>query len=179
MGGSVLDGVRTRPIEVHRDARGSFAEYFVAHRDHGINPLQWSVVTSEAGVLRGMHLHNRHDEYFTLVSGHVTLGLHDIRPGSPTEGLAATYEWDENEPIQLIFPRGLVHGWLFHRPSAHLQATSEAYDHYSADDNSGCHWSDPGLAIDWPFEPSHVAERAEGFGTLEELRSVVRAPSEV
>jgi dTDP-4-dehydrorhamnose 3,5-epimerase len=170
--GVVIDGVQTAPIDEVVDERGTFAEYFVAGRDLGIHAVQWSVVRSTPGTLRGMHFHARHDEYFALVSGRATVGLHDLRPGSPTFGGSATYEFAEREPVRLIFPRGLVHGWLFHEPSIHLQATSEAHVHYGRDDNHGCRWDDPALGIAWPFEPTTLSVRADGFGTLEQLRSV-------
>lgn len=165
-----IDGVRVTPVEVHADQRGTFAEFFVAHRHTGIEPVQWSIVTSAPGVLRGMHFHARHDEYFSVVSGRATVGLYDLRPDSPTAGVSATYELCGETPTALVFPRGLVHGWLFHEPTVHLQAVSESHDHYGADDNNGCHWSDPELGIAWPFEPTVVSDRAEAFGSLAELR---------
>ncbi|MEM9515324.1 MAG: dTDP-4-dehydrorhamnose 3,5-epimerase family protein [Actinomycetota bacterium] len=171
--GHRIDGVRTRRIERNSDDRGWFAEYFVAGDDQGIDPVQWSVVRSAPRVLRGMHLHVGHDEFFSIVSGRVTLGLHDLRALSPTFGRAATYEFCGADPIQLIFPRGLVHGWLFHEESVHLQATSRAHDDYHPQDNHGCHWSDPELGIAWPMSPTVVAARAEGFGSLRELRATV------
>ena len=166
-----IDGVEMRPIEVHSDARGTFAEFFVAQRHPGIDPVQWSVVTSAPGVLRGMHFHARHDEYFSVISGWATVGLYDLRPDSPTAGVSAVYELRGDAPAALVFPRGLVHGWLFHEPTVHLQAVSESHDDYNGDDNNGCHWSDPDLGIAWPFEPTVVSERAEAFGSLAELRA--------
>lgn len=169
--GSEIAGVSAALLEVHVDERGSFTEYFSTCRDNGLDAVQWSVVTSRPGVLRGMHLHRRHDEYFAVISGHASVGLHDLRPGSPTYGQAALYDVDASLPVRLIFPRGLVHGWLFHEATVHLQAVSEPYVDYGDDDNHGCHWSDPELGIEWPFEPSVVSERSDGFGTLAELRA--------
>lgn len=171
VGGVVLEGVRSTRIDEAIDERGTFAEYFVAERDLGIDAVQWSVVRSTPGTLRGMHFHADHDEYFALVSGRATVGLHDLRPHSPTCGMAATYEFDESDPVRLIFPRGLAHGWLFHERSVHLQATSEAHKYYSSHDNNGCRWDDPMLGIEWPFEPTTVSARAAAFGSLEALRS--------
>jgi len=167
--GDELDGVRVTGVEVHHDARGSFRECFVAGRDLGIEPQQWSVVVSRRGTLRGMHLHARHDELFSVVSGRAYVGLYDVRRDSPTSGRSALYLVDERDPVRLVFPRGIVHGWLFDADSVHLQATSEPHHSYSDDDNLGCHWSDPALGIAWPFEPTIVSERADAFGTLAEL----------
>jgi dTDP-4-dehydrorhamnose 3,5-epimerase len=167
--GTQLEGVRSEPIIRHSDRRGSFAEYFVGP-DNQIAPEQWSIVHSETGVLRGMHVHAGHDELFALISGHVTVGLHDLRADSSTAGLSATFEFTNATPTRLVFPRGILHGWLFHTDSIHLQATSAAHHTYHPHDNRGCHWSDPELGIAWPFEPSSVSERATGFASLSELR---------
>jgi dTDP-4-dehydrorhamnose 3,5-epimerase len=99
----------------------------------------------------------------------MSVGLHDARPGSATRGQWARYELSERQPAYLTFPEGFVHGWLAHVRTVHLQAVSEAYDSYADEDNEGCHWSDPDLGIEWPFEPTLVAPRADGFGKLTDL----------
>ena len=168
--GAQIDGVRLVPLDRHEDARGSFTEIFCSHWDSGIDPTQWSLVRSAPGVLRGMHVHVRHDEYVMVISGRMSVGLHDLRPESPTAGVGAVYELHAESNAFLSFPRGLVHGWLAHETTVHVQAVSEAHEFYGADDNNGCHWSDPELAIDWPFEPTSVSARAEAFPSVAELR---------
>ena len=167
--GSPVDGLRVRPLEPNADARGSFTEIFAASWESGIVPAQWSVVKSAAGVLRGMHLHRRHDEYFLLVEGRASVGLRDVRPGSPTNGASCLLEFTEKAPAALSFPRGIVHGWYFHEPSIHVQAVSETYPEYREDDNLGCLWSDPDLGIPWPETPRLVSPRAAAFPTLRVL----------
>jgi len=171
--GGALGGVRLIALEPHEDERGRFTEVFARHWDCGIEPAQWSVVESEAGALRGMHLHRRHDEYLMVVAGHMSVGLYDARPGSATEGYSSRYELSAADPAFLTFPAGLIHGWLAHESTVHLQAVSEAYVAYADDDNEGCHWSDPDLGINWPFTPTLVAERADAFPSLRELLSRV------
>lgn len=167
--GRMIDGARLRSLEVHVDARGSFTEFFSKSWGEGEPPAQWSAVASDTGVLRGMHLHRRHDEGFLLLKGRVSVGLRDIRPGSPTEGVSSLFRFSGDELIYLTFPRGIVHGWFFHEPSLHLQSVSETFAEYGDDDNLGCHWSDPALDIPWPGRPTLVASRADGFGSLAAL----------
>ena len=150
---------------------------FANHWGTGVDPAQWSIVQSEVGVFRGMHLHQRHDEYIAIVQGRVFVGLHDLRPSSPTFRVASLYRLTVDDPAFIALPRGLLHGWLFEKPTVHLQAVSEAYTTYGADDNEGCHWSDPGLGIDWPFEPSIVSPRADDFGSVDALLERVRQRS--
>jgi dTDP-4-dehydrorhamnose 3,5-epimerase len=168
-GGNQLDGVVLRALEVHPDTRGEFIEVFADHWDGSIDPVQWSLVRSRSGTLRGMHLHRRHAELLMVVSGRISVGLHDARPDSPTQGEWARYDLSAHQPTCLTFPAGLVHGWLAHEDAVHLQAVSEAYDYYADDDNDGCHWADPALGIEWPFEPTILSERAAAFPPLYEL----------
>lgn len=171
-----IDGVRLTPIADHRDPRGSFAEVFEEQRDAGIDPAQWSVVRSVPGALRGMHVHRRHDEYLSVVTGHLWVGLHDLRPGSVTEGASMLLELTEDQPASLTFPSGIVHGWIASVPTIHLQAVSEPYSIYGHDDNEGCRWDDPELGISWPEPPTVISARSEAFGSLTDLRATVRSP---
>ena len=169
----VIAGVRAGHLEPHGDPRGSFTEVFASHWPTGVAPMQWSLVRSHAGALRGMHLHLRHDEYLTVVSGTLWVGLHDLRPGSSTEGASQLVRLSGDDPTYLAWPRGLVHGWIAESDATHLQAVSEPYVDYASDDNRGCRWDDVDLALDWPVRPRITSERSEGFGTLSELRAFV------
>jgi dTDP-4-dehydrorhamnose 3,5-epimerase len=167
--GGMIDGVRLKRLVAHEDDRGSFTEFFSKDWTAGDAPAQWSSVASAAGVLRGMHLHRRHDEGFLLLKGAVSIGLRDVRPGSPTEGVSALFAFTGSHPTYLTFPRGIVHGWFFHEPSLHLQSVSETYGSYGGDDNLGCHWSDPALELPWPGKPTILSPRAASFGSLATL----------
>ncbi len=173
-GAGEIDGVELRALEMHADARGSFTEVFRKSWNLCIEPVQWSTVHSKAGTLRGMHLHRRHDEYICVLSGKAYVGLMDIRPGSPTEGVSALIELCGHKMSCLSFPKGLIHGWYFSADTLHLQSVSEDYGDYGHDDNLGCCWSDPDLRIKWPGTPTLLSERARGFGTVAQLRELMR-----
>lgn len=168
--GGLIEGVEFRNIDEHKDHRGSFSEVFQDHWGTCLDPVQWSVVKSGTGVFRGMHLHRRHDEYFSLLSGHCLVGLKDIRPDSPTEGVFSLYELHEQDMSAVIFPAGLLHGWYFFKPSLHIQAVSEAYVDYHHDDNWGVYWDAPDLGIPWPVKEVQLSPRAADFKTEAELK---------
>jgi dTDP-4-dehydrorhamnose 3,5-epimerase len=157
------------------DPRGSFTEIHATHWGTGVEPTQWSLVRSEPGALRGMHLHTRHGEYLSVVSGLLWVGLHDLRPDSPTYGDGQLVRLSGDEPCGLTIPSQVVHGWIAERPTAHLQAVSESYATYGGDDNHGCRWDDPDLGFTWPMSPTLISERSAAFGTLSELRTIVEA----
>jgi len=171
----MIEGVTTRSIEVKTDQRGTFAEVYSDRWDLPIAPRQWSVVRSTAGTLRGMHFHLRHDEYLMPVSGRCFVGLHDLRPHSATAGRSMMIELDGAEPKCIAFPRGVVHGWYFPVDTLHLQAVSEPYSEYHADDNYGCHYADPELGLCWPGAPTAISGDAKEFPSLGSLRARVHA----
>lgn len=165
-------GVRVSPCEMHADARGVFTEVFRASWDTRINPVQWNAVQSAQGVLRGVHVHPVHDDYLVLVSGHATVGLHDLRPGSPTFGLGAAVDVSVDPITALTIPRGVAHGFYFHSPSLAIYAVSHYWD---TADELGCHWADPRLAIQWPCSNPLLSARDANLGPVADLAGLVPA----
>lgn len=159
-------GVRMLDLQPHRDDRGTFIELFRREWEPGVEPIQWNAVHSEAQVLRGVHVHPRHDDYLTLVAGRATIGLRDMRPGSPSEGFARCVELDAESPAAIMIPHGVAHGFYFHRASTHVYAVSHYWD--SADE-LGCRWDDPALEIPWPQDGARISPRDEGLQPFESL----------
>jgi dTDP-4-dehydrorhamnose 3,5-epimerase len=163
---SVIDGVALIELTMYPDERGVFTEVFRGSWGVGVTPVQWNVVRSNQGVFRGVHVHPRHDDYLTVVSGHATVGLRDLRRGSSTEGTVTIVELDGNALASIAIPHGVAHGFLFHETSIHVYAVSHYWD---PEDELACLWSDPGLGISWPFEPTSISARdasAQGFSQL-------------
>ena len=163
--GELINGVELHSLTEKIDSRGSFTEIFQKYWDSCINPVQWSVVKSEPNVFRGMHYHNRHDEYFCLISGKCLVGLKDLRKESNTYDCYSLYDLNYQDTAALTFPKGILHGWYFYEKSIHIQAVSESYEDYNKDDNLGCKWNDKDLGIPWPFDDAIVSERAGNFLT--------------
>jgi dTDP-4-dehydrorhamnose 3,5-epimerase len=115
-------GVELRLLEPHPDERGVFTELFRDSWGLPVEPVQWNAVRSEANVLRGVHVHWRHADYLTVVLGRATIGLHDLREGSPTDGFGTAVELDARAPAAISIPPGVAHGFYFHEPSLHVYA---------------------------------------------------------
>jgi dTDP-4-dehydrorhamnose 3,5-epimerase len=160
-------GVLLRPLEPHVDDRGSFTELYRAEWEMGVAPIQWNAVRSEAGVLRGVHVHVRHDDYLTVPIGRADVGLRDLRRGSPTEGLSALLQLGGDRPAALVIPHGVAHGFYFPEASLHVYAVSEYWD---PSDELSCRWNDPELEIPWPVETARVSPRD---ATSQSLRALL------
>jgi dTDP-4-dehydrorhamnose 3,5-epimerase len=160
------DGVALRPLSMNRDSRGSFTEVFRDEWETGVSPVQWNAVSSEAGTLRGVHLHVRHDDYLTTLKGRAFVGLRDLRRGSATEGLSTLVELSEDPLRSLAIPHGVAHGFYFPEPSLHLYGVTRYWD---VDDELACHLADPALEIPWPGTPTLVSERDASAPSLAQL----------
>ena len=165
-------GVTVRPLQPHADERGVFTELFRSSWDVGVAPVQWNAVRSEPNVLRGVHAHARHWDYLTVPIGHALVGLHDLRAGSATAGVAALVELTGDTPAGLTIPPGVAHGFFFLAASLHVYAVSHEWDPH---DELGCRWDDPALGIPWPCANPQLSPRDGALGRLSELSEAVNS----
>lgn len=163
---SLPQGVSLRSLQTHHDERGSLTELFRASWETGIDAVQWNYCESEARVLRGVHVHLKHSDYLILLRGSASIGLRDLRIGSPTESMTALVEMQGRKLHALTIPPGVAHGFYFHEPSSHLYAVSEYWDQR---DELGCHWADPALEINWPQVAPLISARDAALPSLGEL----------
>lgn len=159
-------GVQRRQLHTHRDQRGSLTEVFRASWETAIAAIQWNCAESQANVLRGVHVHVKHDDFLILLRGRASIGLRDLRRGSPTEGMTALIDMQGQELHAITIPPGVAHGFYFHEPSTHIYAVNEYWD---PSDELGCHWADPALGIDWPEIAPFISERDATLPSLGEL----------
>lgn len=167
---SLPHDVRLVPFPTHRDHRGRFTEIFRSEWDSGIVPIQWNAVVSVAGVMRGVHLHPIHRDYLVIVDGSATVGLRDLRRGSPTTGRTALVRLSGESMSGLQLPPGVAHGTLFHERSLLVYGASH---YYSEADELECHWADPALEIDWPEEPVVLSSRDAEAPPLSDLLAAI------
>ncbi len=155
------------------DERGTLS---VVHRHDWHEPdwVQWNLSRSTAGTLRGVHAHRAHHDRLLCAWGSLLVGLQDLRPQSPTFGVAdlVVLRSDTAEPQALLIPPGVAHGFYSPEPTVHVYSTDTCW---SPDDEFGCRWDDPDLAIPWPGMPPGgptLSPRDAGAGTLAELLAV-------
>jgi len=161
----LLHGVQVWPLRIHADERGCVGEIFRAEW-LDVPVLQWVMSSSETGVMRGVHLHLRHDDYIVVLRGDVQVGLRDLRPGSPTHSRSASVELHGSQPTALIIPHGVAHGLLMLTSSIYVLGSSHYYD---ASDELGCHWQDPALELSWARADATLSARDAALPPLQEV----------
>jgi dTDP-4-dehydrorhamnose 3,5-epimerase len=152
---TALPGVCLIEPEVHRDGRG---ELFEAYRLDAMSRLgightfvQDNHAISRRGVLRGLHyqLERPQAKLIRVIAGEVFDVAVDVRRGSPTFG-----QW-VGEPLSaetrraLFIPEGFAHG--FYVMSAVAEVLYKCSDTYAPETERGILFSDPTIAIAWPF----------------------------
>lgn len=157
------EGVELRPLATHADDRGALTEVFRRTWRPDFAALQWNLVHSRAGTLRGVHVHRHHDDYLTVISGETLVGLRDLRRHSPTRGQGTLVTLTAASPAALFIPPGVAHGFLHVSASIHLYAVSRFWD---PTDELGCRWNDPQLNLPWPIEDPLLSERDRVAQTL-------------
>src|SRR5882672_9097030 len=165
-------GVVWRDLKTHVDQRGDLTELFRAEWHIGPAPVQWNFVRSQKNVLRGVHVHHRHDDYLIVVQNRMVLGLKDLRRDSPTHDLASMVELNGQDLSVIHIPYGVAHGFYVPSDALYFYAVSHYWD---TSDELRCRWDDPELGLDWPTVSPVLSDADAMAGTLRARRRDLEA----
>jgi len=132
--------------------------------------IQWNFIRSEPGVMRGVRVHPKHDDYLVVLEGFLQVGLRDIRRGSSTCGAVTLVELRGRELAVLKTPAGVAHGLYVAEPSLFVIGVTRYHD---PEDDIPCRWNDPDLGIPWPFATAKVSPSDAGSLSLAEVTKLV------
>ncbi len=107
----MIEGVIVKKIEKYPDERGWLAEIY---RDDEIEyrPTMSYISATKPGVIRGPHEHVYQSDCFVFIGpGDFELHLWDKRENSKTNGEYLKLKVGENNPVMVIVPPGVVHGY--------------------------------------------------------------------
>lgn len=107
---SRIPGVLIRPLKRYEDSRGWLIE--LIRKDDlpaGVVPEMAYISMTRPGIGRGPHEHRYQSDVFCFVSGTFLLKLWDRRPGM--EPIAESYEVGESNPVLVVVPPGVIHGY--------------------------------------------------------------------
>ncbi|HEY6532309.1 MAG TPA: dTDP-4-dehydrorhamnose 3,5-epimerase family protein [Acidimicrobiales bacterium] len=170
---SNIGGVSFYELESRRDDRGALTELFRSEWGIGVEPVQWNVVSSFPGVMRGVHCHHRHDDLLGVAHGELVLGLADARTDSPTFRRTELVRVRALSTVVRV-PVGVAHGFYFEEPTTMVYAVT---DYWDPDDELGCRWDAPDLGIDWPASigSPQLSPRDEEAGSFSQVIDQVAA----
>ena len=135
------------------DARGYFMETYreERYRASGIGSrfVQDNLSRSTRGILRGLHLQhpNQQGKLVYVLEGEVFDVAVDVRVGSPDFGKWTGAALSADDHRQLWIPPGFAHGFCVTSDTALFAYKCTVA--YSAADELGVLWNDPGLSIPW------------------------------
>ena len=154
----LIDGVLCATLQPFGDGRGRFVETF---RREWFPQRDWEKTQSNAsyskgGVLRGLHYHHRQVDYWFLASGRIRVGLHDMRPSSPTYRANQILELDAEDPRGVYIPIGVAHGFV---ALTDIVLTYLVDNYYDGTDENGVAWNDPDIDLQWGVANPEVSDR--------------------
>lgn len=108
-----IDGVIIKNLKFHHDERGSLCEtYRTDELPAGLTPVMSYASYTKPGVTRGPHEHLKQTDIFTFLGpGSFLLKLWDNRSGSPTYLNYTEIKAGLENPLTVIVPPGIVHGY--------------------------------------------------------------------
>ncbi|MBI2781907.1 MAG: dTDP-4-dehydrorhamnose 3,5-epimerase family protein [Chloroflexi bacterium] len=149
------------------DARGSFMELWRASTTDpaGATFSQANLSRSQAGVLRGMHFHDRQLDLWIVLSGRASVALVDLRPRIAGGSDAPPTEHFELGPGgSVLIPKRVAHGFLAIEALELLYLVTNEYD---GSDEHGFAWSDVTVGLSWPVPDPIVSGRDASNPSLE------------
>ena len=108
-----IEGVDVRASARHADSRGWLIEVFRSDEmQPDLAPLMGYVSVTHPGVARGPHEHKEQTDLFGFVGpGTFKIKMWDNRKASPTYGHTRTLVVGEKNPVVVVVPPGVVHGY--------------------------------------------------------------------
>jgi len=108
-----IDGLIVRKLVVHNDQRGWLSELFRTDElDPNFMPVMAYISSTSPGIARGPHEHLDQADCFCFVGPSVfRIVCWDNRKSSPTFGNSVSIEAGEGNPMSMIVPPGVVHGY--------------------------------------------------------------------
>jgi dTDP-4-dehydrorhamnose 3,5-epimerase len=139
----VIDGIKRLPLTLHEDERGWFAE--LARASGLPKPFkQANLSHSRAGVVRGLHYHERgQDDVFVCLSGTVRIVILDR-----TTGETFSEDVGDDNRVAIYVPGIHAHGYEALTDSLFMYLVTEEYDAADPDEHS-LPWDDARVRHLW------------------------------
>ncbi len=134
----MIDGVKTRELQVNADERGHLVEVFRDDWDiYEPSPKMSYYSFSYPGVVRAWHRHTRGQvDHFICPSGKIKIGIYDDREESKTKNELNTFVIGEHNQMVVRIPGDCWHGFkaIGEKPSILLNFPTKPYNYENPDE---------------------------------------------
>jgi dTDP-4-dehydrorhamnose 3,5-epimerase len=146
----MIEGVEIKELVTQTDERGFFRE-IIRQTDPFFGRFgQWSHAVMYPGIAKAWHVHRIQTDWWYCI-GALKVGLHDVRPDSPTAGRTVTlFMGDHYGALCLKIPPGVAHGCRALELTHLLYITSHVYN---PEDEGRLAHDDPSIGYDWTSFP--------------------------
>lgn len=148
-----IHDVVIKKLVTHADDRGYFREV-LRDDDHLLQRFgQTAVTKSYPGVIKAFHWHQDQDDLWYIVDGMARIVLYDRRPDSPTRGTTQVIYAGEDNPVLVLIPAGLAHGYqvLGNKPVILFYHVTQSYNPARPDEHRIA-FDDPNIGFDWSIQ---------------------------
>lgn len=165
-----IEGLVEIQPRIFEDERGHFFETFSQATFENLGLPTYFVQDNQSfsikGVLRGLHFQRSpfaQGKLVRVVTGRVLDVGVDIRPGSPTFGKYEIFDLDAKRGNMAYIPEGFAHGFVTLEDTIFAYKCTNVYNKVS---ESGIHWNDTDLGIDWQIKNPIVSIKDEELSSF-------------
>ena len=159
---NLIAGVQIVEPSMHGHERGFFIETY--RREWfplGREMIQGNRGDRKAGAIVGLHYHLDQADYWYVPYGTCRVVLHDLRTGSPSDGVTQTIDLgarpDGTHDHRGIFiPPGVAHGFA---SLTDMTITYLVDNYYNPNDELGVAYDDPAIGADWGIATPTLSKR--------------------
>ena len=155
----MIEGLLRIPLRTHEDERGWLCEL---RRDSALpKPMvQTNLVFSKAGVIRGLHYHERgQDDLFLCIRGTARVVVLDRESGE-----AFTEDIGDENPVAIYVPGHNAHGYEALTDVLFCYHVTAEYDPSDPDEHT-LPWNDPRVAGLWSTRTPILSPRDAAAGS--------------
>lgn len=167
-------------IAMNDDVRGSFGELWRRSQTKtlGIADFaQSNLSRSAAGVLRGLHFHQRQTDLWIVPDGQAHVCVVDVRErlaGGSAPPVTTSEVYSPGDAIMI--PEGVAHEFWALTPVSLLYFVTKEYD---GSDEFGFAWDDPEVAAAWPSDDPILSDRDSGAPSLRDAITAAQSSGQI
>jgi len=148
-----IHDVVIKKLVTYSDDRGYFREILRDDDNLMTRFGQTSFTKTYPGVIKAFHWHKHQDDLWYVADGMARVVLYDQRADSPTYGETQVIYAGEDNPVLILIPSGIAHGYqvLGTKPVLLFYHTTQSYN--AADpDEERIPFDDPAIGFDWSIQ---------------------------